>query len=423
MKHNRIAAITMGLTLAIVSAGALSGRAPASPAKPAKKDSAHPSRTPVHLTGIIQIPGNPLTSSDIVWLDATTKRFYFSERANFAVDVVDVDKGVFLGRVTGFAGANAQTPPPPNGQGPNGVFVAGKQLWAGDGNSTLRVADVDPASPNYLKIVHSIDTSLPECDAPGSHHCDRVDEIGYDPADRITLASNNQPNSPVAPFGRVDPYATFVDAKTFQVLGHVAFPGATGIEQPLWIPALRRFFLTVVGYNNGGGSNHGFGEIAVINPKTMMVEKNYAPGDCRTSGEVLGPDNRLLVSCGRPVILNALTGEVENRIMQIGGGDEVWYNPGDDLFYVVAGDTSKPPVPSLGLIDAKTGMWLQNVANPGGRQAAGLPSNNHIFTPVLVTAAQVANPDSDRTACAQFGVQGHGCIAVFAHEDAHQDAH
>ena len=160
------------------------------------------------------------------------------------------------------------------------------------------------------------------------------------------------------------------------------------------------------------------GEIAIINPKTMMIEKTYSPGDCRTSGEVLGSGNHLLVSCGKPVILDALTGSVVTRIEQIGGGDEVWYNPGDDLFYVEAGDTSKPPVPSLGLIDAKTGMWLQNVPNPGGRQAVGLPSSNHIFTPVLVTAAQVANPDMDHTACAQFGVKGHGCIAVFAHDEA-----
>ncbi len=361
-----------GLALTLLGAGALLGRAP-------KAAAAHPSRTPVKLTGIIQVPGNPLVSSDIVWVDAASKRLFFAERANFAVDVVDVEKGEFVGRVTGFAGANGQTPPPPNGQGPNGVFSAGKQLWAGDGNSTLRVADLDPKSPNYLKITHSINTSLPECDTANSHHCDRVDEIGYDAEDKITLASNNQPSAPVAPFGRVDPYATFVSAKTFKVLGHVMFPGATGIEQPLWIPALHRFFLTVVGYNNGGGSNHGFGEIAIINPKTMMIEKTYSPGDCRTSGEVLGSGNHLLVSCGKPVILDALTGSVVTRIEQIGGGDEVWYNPGDDLFYVEAGDTSKPPVPSLGLIDAKTGMWLQNVPNPGGPPGRGAAQHQSYF--------------------------------------------
>jgi hypothetical protein len=407
-----LAASMTALALLLAFGLAASARPKDKAAKPGSVD-----KTPIHLVGIIQIPGNPLTSSDIVWVDAPTRRFYFAERANFAVDVVDVENNVFVGRVTGFAGPAGANPPPPNGQGPNGVFVAGKKLWAGDGNSTLQVADVDPASSNYLKIIKSINTSLPECDTPTSHHCDRVDEIGYDPEDHITLASNNQPNSPAAPFGRAEPYATFVDGKTYKILGHVTFPGATGIEQPLWVPALHRFFLTVVGYKDNGGSNHGFGEIAVINPKTMRVEKDYSPGDCRTSGEVLGTNNHLLVSCGRAVIINALTGQVENRIAQIGGGDEVWFNSGDGLFYVSAGDTSTPPVPSIGLIDAETGTWLQNFPNPGGRQAAGLPSNKHVITPILMTAAQVANPDADHTACAQFGVKGHGCIAIFAHEN------
>lgn len=381
----------------------------------------HPSRAPFTLTGIIQIPGNPLVSSDIVWVDPATSRMYFAERANFAVDIVDGEHNIFIGRVTGFAGANNATPPPPNGQGPNGVFVESKRLWAGDGNSTLQVADVDPASPKYLKVIHSISTAIPECDAPESHHCDRVDEIGYDPVDHITLASNNQPNAAAAPHERIDPYATFVDGKTFKVLGHVTFTGATGIEQPMWVPTLHRFFLTVVGYNNNGGSNRGFGEVAVINPKTMKVEKNYAPGDCRTSGEALGSANHVIISCGKPVIMNALTGQVETRIMQIGGGDEVWYNPGDDLFLVSAGDTSTPPVPSVGVIDAKTGMWLQNIPNPGGRQAVAIPSNNHILTPVLMTPVLVANPANDHTACAKFGVQGHGCVAVFEHMAASPD--
>ena len=401
--------LCLGLAVAaVLSVSGLSGKN-----KSGKKG--HSDKTPVHLIGIIQIPGNPVTSSDIVWVDAPTNRLFFAERANFAVDILDVKKNAFVGRVTGFAGPNALIPPPPNGQGPNGVFVAGDKLWAGDGNSTLRVADVNPTSPNYLKITHSISTALPECDTATSHHCDRVDEIGYDPADHITLASNNQPNSATAPFGRIDPYASFVDAKTYKVLGHVTFTGATGIEQPLWVPALHRFLLTVVGYKDKGGSNRGFGEIAIINAKTMKVEKNYSPGDCRTSGEVLGTNNHLLVSCGRAVIVNVLTGQVENRIAQIGGGDEVWFNSGDGLFYVTAGDSSAPPVPSLGLIDAETGTWLQNVPNPGARQAVGLPSNKHVFTPIVMTAAQIANPDTDHTACAQFGVKGHGCVAVFAH--------
>ena len=67
----------------------------------------------------------------------------------------------------------------------------------------MRVADVDPNSPNYLKIIQSVSTALPEC---GSH-CDRADEIGYDPADHIILVANNQPltATPTTPPTRGNP--------------------------------------------------------------------------------------------------------------------------------------------------------------------------------------------------------------------------
>jgi len=72
-------------------------------------------------------------------------------------------------------------------------------------------------------------------------------------------------------------------------------------------------------------------------------------------------------------------------------------------------------VDSLGVVDAQTGAWLQNVTDPGGRQAVALAENNHIFTPVRVIPAMVKDPSTDNTTCAQFGFKGTGCIAVFAH--------
>jgi hypothetical protein len=379
---------------------------------------------PIKLAGVIAIPGNPLVTSDIVWVDPGTKRFYFADRSNFGIDIIDAENNLYIGRITGFAGpqtsrndpnANATTPPP-NGEGPSGVLVtAGKKLWASDGNSTVRVADVDPASPQYLKIIQSISTAIPEC---GSH-CDRADEIAYDATDHQILVANNQPFAATStdPPTRSDPYATFISADNYRVLAHIAFKGATGLEQPVWDPQLHRFFITVPGYRDNGGRNNGFAEIAVIDPKSMKVEKTLNPGKCHASGEVLGPSQHLLVTCGGPVIMNAADGKIVSTITQIGGGDEDWYNPGDGRFYFTSADKSTPPVDSLGVVDAQTGAWLQNVADPGGRQSAALPENNHIFTLVRVTAAMVKDPSSDHTTCSLFGIKGRGCIAVFVHSD------
>ena len=360
----------------------------------------------------IEIPGHPLLSSDIAWADPGTKRIYLADRSNFAVDVFDGEKNVFVGRVTGFAGAGDMTPPPPNGQGPNGVVVTStKKLWAGDGNSTVRVADVDPKSSNFLKVIKSIDTAISDC---GSN-CDRADEIAYDPEDRVIVVANDEPHLPSDAKMRGTPYATFISADSYTVLGHVSFEGATGLEQPTWIPQLHAFTISVPGYRNGGGSNAGNAEIAVLDPKTLKVSRTLKPGACHASGETLGPSDRLLVSCGGPVILNVSTGQVESTIAEIGGGDEDWYNPGDGRYYFTANDKQTPPVNSLGVIDAKTGKWVQNIPDPGGRQAVALPENNRIFTPVRATPATVKDPSTDQTTCSKFGIRGQGCIAVFAY--------
>jgi hypothetical protein len=381
-------------------------------------------KAPVRLIGVIPIPGNPLVTSDIIWVDRATKRLYITDRSNFSVDILDAENNLFVGRIGGFAGpetsrgdpiANATTAPP-NGEGPSGVLVTpDKKVWVGDGNSTVKVADVAPESPTYLKIVQSISTAIPECGT----HCDRADEIAYDPADHLVLVANNQPltATPTTPRTVANPYATFINADTYQVVGHVTFEGATGLEQPLWVPEQRRFFISVPGYRNSGGSNSGFGELAVIDPKTMKVEKSFKPGNCHPSAEALGPSQHVLVSCGAPLVINAADGRIISTITQVGAGDENWYNPGDGRFYFTGNDKSTPPVMSLGVVDAQTGAWLQNVPDPGGRQAAALPQNNHIFTLVRVTAAIVKDPSTDKTVCAQFGFKGTGCIAVFAHTD------
>jgi len=55
------------------------------------------------------------------------------------------------------------------------------------------------------------------------------------------------------------------------------------------------------------------------------------------------------------------------------------------------------------VVDAQTGAWLQNVPDPGGRQAVALAENNHVFTPVRVTPAMVKDPSTDNTTARSLG--------------------
>src|SRR5437867_5742957 len=389
----------------------------------------HNLKTPVGLIGVIPVPGNPITSADISWVDPGTERYYFADRSNFGVDIIDAERNVFVARVTGMAGPlpSGGGTTTTNGPGPNGVLVTpNRKLWAGDGNSTVQVADVDPDSTDYLKILASVSTAIPACDSATAHYCGRADELGFDPRDHVILVANNAPLALAAPHAPIDPYATFISsAPPYNVLGHITFVGAGGLEQPLWDPEIHRFFLTVPGKITGG-MIVAVPSVAVINPITMSAEKSY-PINCQsvagttsvgTTGIALGPFQHLLVSaCGFPIILNALNGHIINVIKQVGGGDEVWYNSGDGRFYVTGPNTATPPVQSLGVIDAETSTWLQNVPDVRGKNPAAFAETNHIFTIVQINAAIVAMPATDDSTCSKFGFKGMGCIAVFTHSD------
>ena len=393
---------------------------------------------PVSLLSVIQVPGNPVTSADISWGDPGTGRYYFADRSNFGVDIIDAEKGVWVGRVGGMAGPNPSGggTTTTNGPGPNGVVVTPqKRLWAGDGNSTVQLADVDPESATYLKILTSVSTALPACDGgtATTHYCGRADELDYDPVDNIILIANNAPLSATAPHLSIDPYATFINAAPpYNVLGRITFVGAGGLEQPRWDAQTKRFLITVPGKMTGTIINT-VPSIQVINPVTLQSEKTY-PVDCQKIANVASvsmtgifviPNQDILVSaCGFPIILTldkkTTNVNIINLINQVGGGDELWYNPGDGRFYVTGVDKTTPTgVQSLGVINAQTSEWLQNVPDVRGKNAAAVPmpaNSDRIFTIVQITAAIAAGTAPDDSICFTAGnLKGTGCVAVFRH--------
>jgi len=89
-------------------------------------------------------------------------------------------------------------------------------------------------------------------------------------------------------------------------------------------------------------------------------------------------------ACGFPIILTldekTTKIDVIEVIKQVGGGDEVWFSPGDGRFYVTLTDlTISAGVQSLVVINAQTSEWLQNVPDVRGKNPAALADNNHIL--------------------------------------------
>ena len=388
------------LILALVLTLTISARPSGRDEGQACREAEHNAKAPLEAIGVIPIPGNALASTDIAWVDPGTERLYFADRSNKGVDVIDAENDTFVGRVPGFAGNVGVT----NGSGPGGVLVTpSRKLWAGDGNATVQVADVDPASPDYLKIINSVDVSTKAC---GSN-CNRADEIGYDPKHHKILAAIDQPNSSKDPKVAIEPYAALIDAVTYAVK-FVTIPNITaggGLEQPLWDGELGRFFLTVPNVNDPvTGNPLGTGEIAVINPSTGVVEKAYSVGNCNPSGEVLAPFQLLVVECGNVnslIYLNALTGLPSGPATPNVPADELWFNPGDDLVYAANNDTNV-----LNVVDPQTHKVIQTLSDVSGRNQAAFAENNHVFTPVRA---------GDGDQCTNFGYPATGCVAVFAH--------
>jgi hypothetical protein len=418
--------------------------------------------TPLKLIGVVPVPGNPVVSVDIAWVDPGTERYYLADRSNAGVDIIDAETDFYAGRVGGMVGVvgAANGMKENNGSGPNGVVVTpNRRLWAGDGNDTLVVADVDPDSPTYLKILDSIDLSVQDsgspsfCDDPKNltdtgHWCGRADEIGYDPRHHVILIATPGPLSPTkvgcaTPSGHcpVEPYATLVSADPpYKILQVISFTNAGGLEQPLWDPGLNRFWLTVPGATGFNPT------IARINSTTKSVDKTITidcvglgvPASGSITGIALAPSQHLLVSaCGFPVDVSAISGKAKLITKTIGGGDEVWYNSGDGHFFVTGRDAAN--VQQLGVIDAQDDSLDQTIpvsAGPliapppppvvvpaltAGRNPAAFAENNRVFVATPVSAAIAAGTKPDDSTCTKFGVVGRGCIAVYAHSGDEDD--
>ena len=101
-----------------------------------------PTDTQTQCLTAVQIPGNPLRSFDISWTNPDRAEYYLGDRSNAGIDVIDTQHNTFKRRLGGFTGAvlnAAGTAVNNNVSGPDGVTSHGRWLYAGDGNSTLKV--------------------------------------------------------------------------------------------------------------------------------------------------------------------------------------------------------------------------------------------------------------------------------------------
>ena len=156
------------------------------------------------------------------------------------------------------------------------------------------------------------------------------------------------------------------------------------------------------------------GEISEIDPKHangVQIVRHFPIDSCMPGSIVQGPGQDFLVGCAdhdgvafapNEIIIDGTSGDVLANIPYVGGVDEVWYNPGDQRYYVAARDMPSGPV--LGVLDASGRQWLQNVTTNNNSHSVAVDStNNRIFVPSQsgsICGSQSAN----------------GCVLVYAQQ-------
>ncbi len=358
---------------------------------------------------------------DISFVDPVIGLYILADRTNAAVDVVDTDTNTVLTQLkAGFAGTQSCKDDPAAGandcRGPNGVLIVDhREVWAGDGpvfTCTGSPPVCKVTTPSSVKVIDLFNQQLTHTILTGGKK--RADELCFDPRNHLILMANDADTPPFITFiatGRNTVNTPYTVVKTIPI------PEATnGIEQCQWSRRTGKFYLNIPEVN-GPGDDSAPGAVLVISPETMKIEKvfNIPHDKCAgPQGMAIGPDEQILLGCNAStssVIINERSGEVIATLPNEGGPDEVWFNEGDD-HYFLARSAAVGPNQLLGVVDARDHHEDQSVVTAGktiaGRNAhsvAADPIFNQVYVPI---------PAGVSTVCSSAGGNdANGCVAVF----------
>ena len=409
-----------------------------------------PTTTQTKCLTAVQIPGDPLRSYDISWVNPDRAEYYLADRSNASIDIIDTQHNTFKRQLPGFIGVvlNAtKTAVDNNHSGPDGVVTHGRWLYAGDGDSTLKVFDLDAPTASALKQTISTGGTT------------RVDEMALTADGKLLFAANNAEDPPFGTLFKAngDAHASAVAILTKVVIDNTIVPKDFGlsIEQPVWEPQTKRFYTSIpVIADNPTGCNYGqlsgditcHGGLLVIDPTTLPLVTatigafNPATNTgvvklnaCGPNGATVGPNANLLLGCtpqNNPsdtttLVINAKTKNFAN-IGGITGSDEVWFNKGDGRYYtgssrdcgLSGGCPNGGAV--LGVIDG-TSVLIEKIPQSSGSHSVAADSKrNKIFVPQSAPVAVVGSGGDGTNVGAGICGSNNGCVAVYVH-DVDQD--
>src|SRR5256712_12574778 len=235
-----LAAILAAPALLAAGALAISGTALADPCT----GPGAPTTTETKCLTAVQIPGNPLRSYDISWVNPHRAEYYLADRSNASIDIIDTHHLTFKRRLSGFVGIvlnSAGTAVNNDKSGPDGVVTHGRWLYAGDGDSTLKVFDLDGPDALAQAPLFTGGTT-------------RVDEMALTTDGELLLTVNNAQDPPHANLFPANGDRNHSSVREISKITIDTGADIPAIEQPTWDPTTRRFYVSVpvVGGNPAG---------------------------------------------------------------------------------------------------------------------------------------------------------------------------
>jgi hypothetical protein len=393
----------------------------------------------------IDVGGTGLGAFDISFVDPSIETYVLADRTNASIDVFDSAEASFVGRFG--AKCPAGNPAPHfcfqgvvlvnnvannNLSGPDGVVIVGhKEIWAGDGDSRIKVIDL--ATGSFVTTISTGGTA-------------RVDEMADDPRDHIIAAANNADSPPFVTLfdtnkktivaqlifsNKATDVCTAPNPATYKCV-HTGIDATNGIEQAQWSPETGLFYISVPQV----GPDATIGGVSVIDPATMGVTHTFLVSKCTPAGLTLGPRHQALLGCsvsfGTPP--NVLTQSVVIDIIStssaidgarvasvpVGGSDEVWFDSGTNHYFLAARsneDNTGKITPVLGVIDARTNTIDPSVPTSTTAHSVAADRHSHfVFVPIgKVPANSPAGTDATNPCPVN------GCIAVYRARSEHSD--
>jgi hypothetical protein len=389
-----------------------------------------PTTTQTKCLTAIAIPGNPIRSFDISWVNPDRAEYYFADRSNKGIDIIDTRHNVFKKTIGGFVGIKlngAGTAVDNNHSGPDGVTSHGRWLYAGDGDSTLKVIDLKTGT-----IVATLSTG----------GTTRLDEMALTTDGSVLIAVNNAEDPPFATLftanGDDDDNSVTLIAKITADPSVIPSGSGLSIEQPTWDDSTQRFIVSVPTIkDNPAGCNYGqnpppntcSGAILVIDPTNLLtpIEKVVPLVHCGPNGATVGPHSNVMVGCtpnnqpgdNETTIINAKTFDYVD-VGNLTGSDEVWYDAGSNRYYT--GSSAKPGGAVLGVVDGVTNFLIETIPQSSASHSVAADRRRHeVFAP-QVAPKKVVGLGGDATGPTKDGIGGvgagicgtmNGCIAVY----------